>query len=133
MSELTPMLRLDLHSLVAQRRMFAIFVVMSAVFAFAGGVTFSMPLLAVVGMMIGLSLFGTAETNKLTLLYGSLPVRRRTVMVSHYLVTVGMTTLAVIIGFVFAALASLVRGESTDGLLLSGVALIGRCSWCCRS
>lgn len=125
MSDLAPMLRLDLHSLVAQRRMFAIFIVMSAVFAFAGGVTFSMPLLAVVGMMIGLTLFGTAETNKLTTLYGSLPVRRRTVMVSHYLVTVGVTTLAVVIGLAFAALAAVVRGEPIEGLVLSGVALVG--------
>lgn len=125
MSDLAPMLRLDLHSLVAQRRMFAIFIVMSAVFAFAGGVTFSMPLLAVVGMMIGLTLFGTAETNKLTTLYGSLPVRRRTVMVSHYLVAAGMTTLAIVIGMLFAGVASVVRGESAEGLLMSGVAVVG--------
>ena len=125
MSDLAPMVRLDLHSLVAQRRMFLIFVVMSAAFAFAGGVTFSMPLLAVVGMMIGLSLFGTAETNKLTMLYGSLPVRRRTVMVSHYLVAAGMTTLAIVIGMLFAGVASVVRGESAEGLLMSGVAVVG--------
>ena len=75
--------------------------------------------------MIGLSLFGTAETNKLTMLYGSLPVRRRTVMVSHYLVAAGMTTLAIVIGMLFAGVASVVRGESAEGLLMSGVAVVG--------
>ena len=46
-------------------------------------------------------------------------------MMSHYLVAAGMTTLAIVIGLAFAGVAAVVRGQPAEGLLMSGVAIVG--------
>ena len=98
MRELTAMIRLDLCTVGASRRLMGIYAAMATLFAASGGASFALPLIAMLGVVIGFNLLGTAESNRLPLLYGSLPLRRRTVMVAHYLVTAGTTVLAVTLG-----------------------------------
>ncbi|WP_300079140.1 ABC-2 transporter permease [Propioniciclava sp.] len=124
MSELAAMIRLDLRTVGASRRLIAVYLAMATLFAASGGASFALPLIALLGVVMGLNLIGTAESNRLTLLYGSLPLRRRTVVVAHYLVTAGTTVLAVALGLAVMAVVARVRGETADDLLLSGAGVI---------
>lgn len=124
MRELTAMIRLDLRTVGASRRLMLLYAAMATLFAASGGASFALPLIAMLGVVIGLNLLGTAESNRLPLLYGSLPLRRRTVMVAHYLVTAGTTVLAVALGLLVMAVVARVRGEAADDLLLSGAGVI---------
>lgn len=125
MAELTPMLRLDLVTVATFRRLLVSYVVMATLFAAAGGASFALPILGVLGIVVGTTLVGAVDTQRLALLYGSLPVRRRTVVTAHYVVSAGTTLLATALGMAVTAVASLVRGEPVDGLVWSGVGMIG--------
>lgn len=125
MSELLLMLRLDVETLSSTRRMLVVFIGLCCLFAAVGGASFALPLIAMAAVFTGLSLFGAVEANRLTLLYGSLPLRRRTVVVSHYVITVLMTLVAVGLGVAVTAVASLLRREPLTDLAASGVGVLG--------
>lgn len=125
MSDLAPMVRLDLLTLIASRRMLLVYVMLVCFFSFMGGWSFALPMIGVAGVVTCLNLFSIAEANNLRRLYGALPVRRRTVMTSHYLVTAGLTVVAIGVGLLVTAIAALMRGESLVELGVSGAATLG--------
>lgn len=124
MRDLAPMLRLDLLTLVASRKMLAIYVLVVCFLVAVNGALVALPMIGVASMMVCLNLFGTIENHRLTQLYGSLPLRRRTVMVSHYAVTAVLTCVFVLLGALAAAVAAWVRAEPAVGVA-EGVGTLG--------
>ena len=129
MSDLIPMLKLDALTLVAQRRSVLLAVGMGVLLALWGGPILAVGLLGMLGYMTALNLFHADEAYRLKQLYGSLPVRRRTVMASHYVVAVALVTSAVALGLLVEPLRALLGGEPTPGILESAgvlaTALVG--------
>lgn len=117
MSDFIPMLRLDLLTLGATRKLLLTYVVLACIFAGVGGATFALPLVAMASLVVALTLFSATEGNRLIQLYGSLPLRRRTVIRAHYLTTLAVTVVAVPVGLGIGAVGSMLRDESTEGLV----------------
>lgn len=124
MSDLGPMLRLDLFALAGVRRNLLILLVMAALFPLLGGPTFALPLLTLGAVMSANHLFQVDETYHLRTLYGTLPLRRSTVLASHYLVTVVLLAVFLSLGAAFLVVGGLVRDGAVPaglGVLVGGV------------
>lgn len=93
-SALAPMLRLDVASLASWGRMAPLLVLATGVMAFTSGVQVAVLMLTVGSAFMALNPFTMDERYRLPLLYGGLPVSRRTVVTSHYVIAVGAFALA---------------------------------------
>lgn len=127
MSDLGPMLRLDLFSLAGVRRNLLVLLAMAALFPLLGGPTFALPLLTLGAVMSANHLFQVDETHHLRTLYGTLPLRRSTVLASHYLVTVALLLAFLALGSAFLAVGGLVRDGAVPaglGVLAGGVGAV---------
>ncbi|MDO5498949.1 MAG: ABC-2 transporter permease [Propionibacteriaceae bacterium] len=109
---LTPLIRLDLRSLFVTGRMWLVFLAVVSAVSLIAGAEMALPMAAAGGLLTATTVFATDETYRLRLLYGALPIRRRTVIVGHYL-TLGLVTVGMVaVGFGVGATAAIVRGTS---------------------
>lgn len=123
MSDLMPMLKLDLRNVAGSRRFLLAFLAIAVLLAAWGGPQMATPLVAMAGYMTAMNLFQLDEAHRLRLLYGALPVPRRTVMASHYLTSIGLVLAAVLLGLVLLPIAALARGEVAEGSF-AGMAVV---------
>ncbi|MFT3875886.1 MAG: ABC-2 transporter permease [Propioniciclava sp.] len=119
MSELTPMLRLDLMSLVSLRRVLPAYLGFTIVYMVALGTQMGLTMVGLAGVIVSMNLFSVGESNRLNLLFGTLPLRRRTVVQAHYLISGGVVVAATALGWLIAAATSAFRGEPVAELGLA--------------
>lgn len=124
MSELAPMLRLDLWTLVAARRTILVYVALVGALSVLVGSVVALPLAAMVAVMVG-TLLVRAPTDRIHLLYGTLPLRRRTVVVAHYAVTAATLVAGLLAVSLVTAAADAARGRPMTWLGASAVATLG--------
>lgn len=131
MSELLPMLKFDLRVVAGAQGgvMVLIVLVAGGLAAFGGSASVATPMVVVLALFLGLSLFTSDETYRLRHLHGTLPVARRTVLTSHYAVGAGALVLLMAVGLFAALLGTVVSGEPvestvTGSLLVLGVVLL---------
>ena len=110
MSELAPMLRLDLWTLVAARRTILVYVALVGALSVLVGSAVALPLAAMVAVMVG-TLLVRAPTDRIHLLYGTLPLRRRTVVVAHYAGTAATRVAGLLAVSLVTAAADAARGR----------------------
>jgi len=118
------MLSLDVRSLVSLRVVLPMYALLLVVYVVAWGPQMAPPMFAVAGLIVSSTLFGMGESSRLNLLYGTLPVRRRTVVRSHYLVSAAALTALVGLGTLTGAAADAMRG-TPDADLSSATATLG--------
>lgn len=96
-STLAPMLLLDIANLASWRRAAPVIVVAMAGMAWSSGVQMAVLMLYVGSAFMAFNPFTMDERYRLPLLYGGLPVTRRTVITSHYLIAVGALAMAMVL------------------------------------
>lgn len=89
MRELAPMLRMDLANLAGWRRAAAPVAAALVFITWTNGTEMSMVMLSMGMVILALNPFTTDDRYRMALLYGGLPVTRRSVIASHYLIAVG--------------------------------------------
>lgn len=107
---LAPMVRLDIANLASYRRAALPILAALAFMAWSGGMSTAAVLLYLLGFLVAMNAFTMDDSHRLPMLYGALPVSRRTVITSHYLVGVG-ALLASVLLVVPTALVSQASGN----------------------
>ncbi len=125
-----PMLRLDLANLASWRRA-APFVLVGMLFmAYTAGVQMAAVMLYVGSYFLAVNTFTMDDRYRLPLLYGGLPVTRRAVLTSHYLVALAAVVAALVLLVPCAYVATFALGtdlttELGTGLgVMAGVSLV---------
>ncbi len=125
MPDLAAMVSLDVRSLVSLRVVLPTYALLVVAYTVAWGPQMALPLFGVAALIVGNTLFGLGESSRLNLLYGTLPVRRRTVVLAHYLVSAVALTALVSLGALFGTLANALRGTPDAELPLTAAATLG--------
>ncbi|MFT3888430.1 MAG: ABC-2 transporter permease [Arachnia sp.] len=125
MSEFGAMLRLDAFNLISLRRVVPIYGVLVVAFAVMWGGVMALPLVAALGVMTSTVLFCSGPADRRNLLSGTLPVRRRVVMLSHYAIVAVGTVLVAALTVVVTLAADTLRRRPDEGLLAAGAATCG--------
>lgn len=107
---LGPMLRLDIANLATWRRSGPVIIVALLFLAWMGGLQMASIMLYIGWYLIAVNAFTMDDNHRLPLLYGGLPVTRRTVVTSHYLIALAALAAAALL-IVPAALISASRPE----------------------
>lgn len=125
MTNLWSMMELDLRAVFGGNvRTLAFLGLVLVAAALFGGTAMGVPMAATVASILSLNVFTADSLHGLTRLHGSLPVARRTVITSHFLVALGLMLTIVAGAVTLAALGDTVRGEPSDALL-TGLLLFG--------
>ena len=125
MSDLAPMVSLDIRSLVTLRVVLPLYALLVVVYMLAWGPQMALTMFGVAALIVGNTLFGLGESSRLNLLYGTLPVRRRTVVLAHYLVSAIALTALVGLGTLVGIAANAMRGTPDAGLPMAAAATLG--------
>lgn len=121
MHNMWPMMRLDARTVVSGSSLgfLAVLLPLLALLTALGQAAVSLPMAAAVALSLSLSIFYAHATYGLPRLYGTLPVRRSTVIVSHYLVASGLFVAVIASAGVMIVIGALLRGEPAVGSLLA--------------
>lgn len=116
-SALAPMVRMDLLNLRQQRRFVGIFLAIAVVSTWASGSQQGLVTVMVFALMLPLNLLQIDQNARLPMLYGGLPLRRRTVIASHYVVAAMMLASTAVAGVALVGVDAVTgRGAWTEGL-----------------
>lgn len=125
MPDLAPMLSLDIRSLVSLRVVLPIYALVVVTYIVAWGPEMALPMSGVAGLIVSSTLIGLGKSGRLHLLYGTLPVRRRTVVLAHYVVSAAALAALVGLGTVVGAATGALRGSSGIDLPSAAPATLG--------
>ena len=120
-SNLGAMVRLDLLTIKSMRNVVLFLMAIGAVLATFGVWAFTMPMVAILTVLTIASVVGGGETLNLRLLYGALPVSRRTVITAHYVVAIGTLCVSTIPLVVGGLLAGLLGNEQPPRVEVLGI------------
>lgn len=97
MAGLIPMLRLDALKMSAQFPFLIGIIAAGTIFNFYGGPQAALPLFMATGMILAANIISQDELYRLNGLYGTLPLSRRAVITSHYLVGIALQITCIIL------------------------------------
>lgn len=121
MRNLTAMLGIDtLHIRATLRRSPLIFLV-ALIISSLGGMYNAGIILYLLITIIATHAFTIDDTHKLVFFYSTLPVSRKTVVTSHYVLAAAAVGVALIAMFIFAGISSIVRDADITSELLIGM------------
>lgn len=124
MTNLWPMIRLDVRTMAAGSPMvLAAMALLVGAFALLGGSAFAMPIAAAITLSPAIGVFNADSQHGLTQLHGVLPVRRRTVVTSHFLVSFAVMGAMVALAAGLSAVGQLLRGQTAVGEVYAGMVL----------
>lgn len=125
MTNLWPMMRFDARVIAGSLRTLALMLGLIAALSLFATTTWAMPMAGAVAIMLTVGLFSADTTYRLTLLHGALPVRRSTVMSSHYLVAFTAFTGVIALTTVLSALSTIWTGQPITDVWFAGLGLFG--------
>lgn len=120
-----PMLRLDLRSLFATSKSWLLFLGVVLIVPLFAGAEMAVAMAAAGGLLTSMTLFALDETHRLKQLYGGLPVQRRTVIVSHYIVGALLILGFIGFGLLVGLGASVVRQQPLGDMGLAAAGTVG--------
>ncbi len=121
---LVPMLRLDLANLGSWRRAGPLVLVALAFMTWSSGVSMASVMLYVGGFLLATNAFTMDGKYRLPLLYGGLPVTRRTVITAHHLMAVAAMLVAALLVIPCAAISHLALGSDVGAEIRLGVTTV---------
>lgn len=124
MSELKSMIRMDLAILGHQGIAAVLLIVFGFVMGLAGFTGFAVPFMTTVALLLPIHIFTSDFRYPAGVLHSTLPMRRRTVITSHYLTALGVLGVLFILIAVMAYARSLCEGNGVVPGSLLGIAAI---------
>lgn len=121
---LVPMLRLDLANLASWRQAGPIVLVALGFMTWSGGVPMASVMLYVGGFLLATNAFTMDGKYRLPLLYGGLPVTRRTVITAHHLLAIAAMLLAALLVIPCAVISQLALGSDLGAEIRLGVTTV---------
>lgn len=124
MTDLAPMIRLDVAKLSSFRKAALPTLAGLALMSWTGGMQLATIMLYLLGFLVAVNAFTSDDQYDLPLLYAGLPVSRDTVVTSHYLVGAGAFVASGLLAVPCAALSHLAGHGNFGSELITGLAVV---------